>query len=286
MASAFLSADDPMWLPPEVMLLIFSQLPSSSLCSAAQVDKYWNDLSGAGFLWRNRYKSDFFPTNVPVNPPPLEQVGTGSSATLFSDFDEVLRKWITKDAEWKAYYRERVNHNRSFRLDPLHVGPDVRLDDDGCVVMLEKDQSDGQSIVLSTVELKPGYLYFWEMVVEHGFAGIMLGVANPTVPLATQLGSDSTGWAFTGDNSGWTFHAGRWTNFPAFAPGDRVGVRLFLKSESESEMACYKNGQFLGVAFNGSRTPFSFPLVPAMCLWKQGDRVRLFPDSFVAERIA
>lgn len=88
------------------------------------------------------------------------------------------------------------------------------------------------------------------------------------------------------DNSGWTFHAGRWTNFPAFAPGDRVGVRLFLKSESESEMACYKNGQFLGVAFNGSRTPFSFPLVPAMCLWKQGDRVRLFPDSFVAERIA
>jgi hypothetical protein len=36
------------------------------------------------------------------------------------------------------------------------------------------------------------------MVVEHGFAGIMLGVANPTVPLATQLGSDNTGWAFTG----------------------------------------------------------------------------------------
>lgn len=68
--------------------------------------------SGAGFLWRNRYKSDFFPSKVPVNPPPLEQVGTGSSATLFSDFDEVLRKWITKDAEWKAYYRERRTANR------------------------------------------------------------------------------------------------------------------------------------------------------------------------------
>jgi hypothetical protein len=64
-------------------------------------------------LWRNRYKSDFFPTKVPVNPPPLEQVGTGSSATLFSDFDEVLRKWITKDAEWKAYYRERGTHLRA-----------------------------------------------------------------------------------------------------------------------------------------------------------------------------
>lgn len=96
--------------------------------------------------------------------------------------------------------------------------------------MLDKDQSDGQSIVLSSVELKPGYLYFWEvgmpcpqlslarsrlltrpslvqMIVEGGFAGIMLGVANPTVPLATQLGSDSSGWAFTGGASNYAPHS-------------------------------------------------------------------------------
>jgi len=36
------------------------------------------------------------------------------------------------------------------------------------------------------------------MVVEEGFPGIMLGVANPTIPLDTQLGSDQQGWAFTG----------------------------------------------------------------------------------------
>lgn len=65
-----------------------------------------------------------------------------------------------------------------------------------------------------------------------------------------------------------------------------MGIRLFLKSESESEMACYKNGQFLGLAFSGSRTPFRLPLVPAVCLWKQADRIRIFPDSFVMERIA
>lgn len=149
--------------------------------------------------------------------------------------------------------------------------------------------------------------YVLKVVVEQGFAGIMLGVANKTVTLNTQLGSDKGGWAFTGgitddhyimkdpamahsqsciDNSGWTFHAGRWTNFPAFERGDKVGIRLYLKNETETEMACYKNGQFLGVAFSGSRTPFTFPLVPAVCLWKEGDRVRLFPESFVVERIA
>lgn len=91
---------------------------------------------------------------------------------------------------------------------------------------LEKNQSNGQAIVLANVELKLGHLYYWEVrmatgrqgifaghsralyvsrtaqvVVECGFAGIMLGIANPTVPLNTQLGSDSSGWAFTGGDA-------------------------------------------------------------------------------------
>jgi len=266
------------------MLLIFARLPLRSLCAAAQVDRYWNDLSGAGFLWRSLYKADFSPFLVPVDPPPREQVGTGTSATLFSDFDELLRKCIIQNAEWRSHYRERLDHGRSFRFDPQRAGPSVRIEEDGCVIVLEEDQR-AESIALMTVELKPGYLYYWEMVVEEGFPGIMLGVANPTIPLDTQLGSDQQGWAFTGDNSGWKFHGGVWSKFPPFALGERVGVRLFLKSETESEMACYRNGQFLGVTFDGSETPLRLPLVPAVCVWRRGDRIRILGDSFMAEKI-
>jgi hypothetical protein len=54
----------------------------------------------------------------------------------------------------------------------------------GCVVMLDKDQSDGQSIVLSSVELKPGYLYFWEVSVAPPGLGRLSPDLQPFCSLA------------------------------------------------------------------------------------------------------
>lgn len=36
----------------------------------------------------------------------------------------------------------------------------------GCVAELECDQTNGQSMILTTVELKSGYLYYWEVHCE------------------------------------------------------------------------------------------------------------------------
>jgi hypothetical protein len=36
-----------------------------------------------------------------------------------------------------------VNHNRSFRLDPQHAGPDVRIDEDGAHVPMISTSSAG-----------------------------------------------------------------------------------------------------------------------------------------------
>jgi len=87
-----------------------------------------------------------------------------------------------------------VDHGRSFRFDPQRAGPSVRIEEDGawelflllllvvcfglclmvkvaptipvhapgCVIVLEEDQR-AESIALMTVELKPGYLYYWEV---------------------------------------------------------------------------------------------------------------------------
>ncbi len=97
------------WLPPELMLRIFSMLNHTDLCMASQVDRYWQELSNSGSVWKHLYKKDFVPSLMPEQPAPFqsEMQHQHNELALYADFDKRVRGWLLHGFQWKIYYKER-----------------------------------------------------------------------------------------------------------------------------------------------------------------------------------